>query len=60
MIYLVNEHQNEFNKLIADIQKRQRGKRNKSAAKTTGKKKDGSCFMNRVSCNLVIFVCILL
>ena len=42
MIYLVNEHQNEFNKLIADIQKRQRGKINKSAAKTTGEKKDGT------------------
>ncbi|XP_020611229.1 E3 ubiquitin-protein ligase RAD18-like isoform X3 [Orbicella faveolata] len=31
----LNEHQDDFNKLIADIQKRQRGKRKKSAAKTS-------------------------
>ncbi|XP_078342670.1 E3 ubiquitin-protein ligase RAD18-like isoform X2 [Oculina patagonica] len=31
----LNEHQDEFSKLIDDIRKRQRGKRNKPAAKTT-------------------------
>lgn len=31
----LNEHQHDFNKLISDIQKRQRGKGNKSATKTT-------------------------
>lgn len=52
MICLVNDHQDEFSKLIDDVRKRQRGKRNKPVTKTTGKKEDGSCFMNHTSCNL--------
>lgn len=50
-LYLVNEHQDDFNKLIADIQKRQRGKRKKSATKTSGQYKVICfCFMNCVCC----------
>ena len=32
----VNQHKNEFEKLIADMQKRKKGQRNKSAKKTPG------------------------
>ena len=44
----MNEHQHDFNKLIADIQKRQRGKKNKSATKTTGQYIICFCCMNCV------------
>ena len=50
MICLVNEHQHDFNKLIADIQKRQQAKRNKSATKTSGQWDICFCFMNWVCC----------
>lgn len=54
-LLLVNDHQDEFDKLIADIRKRQKGKKNKSAAKASGKKNGSSCFMcftNHVFCIL--------
>lgn len=44
-IFQVNRHQNEFDKLIADIQRRQRGKGKKTAIKTSGQYLHNLCFI---------------